>query len=88
MRRHETDVVSLVFGWIFVGIAGLWALVAGQAMGAGGLRVAGPALLIGAGLVGVLSTLGGPRRRRRAAGREETGQEETEQPQERQEQQA
>lgn len=64
MQRHELDGVSLVFGWIFLGAAVLWALVAGQAMGGDGLRVAGPVLLIVAGLAGVLSSVGAGRRRR------------------------
>lgn len=57
MKRHDTDGVSLVFGTIFLGIAALWALVSGQAMSGAGLRVAGPVVLIVAGLAGVLSSL-------------------------------
>lgn len=64
MRRHETDGVSLVFGVIFCGIAGLWALVAGDVIGFDGLRVAIPIVLILAGLSGVGSTLAAGRRRR------------------------
>jgi hypothetical protein len=62
VRRHDLDGVSLVFGWIFLGAAGLWALVAGQAMGGDGLQVGVPVVLIVAGLAGVLSSLGAGRR--------------------------
>jgi hypothetical protein len=68
VRKHPTDAVSLVFGAIFLGIAGLWALVVGQQLDATGLRVGVPVLLIGAGVVGVLTSLGGARRRPAAAG--------------------
>lgn len=67
MRRHETDGVSLVFGVIFCGIAGLWALVAGDVIGSAGLRVAVPVVLIVAGLSGLGSTLAVGRRRKVAA---------------------
>jgi hypothetical protein len=79
VKRHELDGVSLVFGWIFLGVAILWALVAGQAMGGDGLRVGGPVLLIVAGLAGVLSSLGAGRRRRKrpAPGAKDTGAEDT-----------
>jgi hypothetical protein len=66
VRRHEADGVSLVFGVIFCGIAGLWALVAGDVIGFDGLRVAIPIVLILAGLSGVGSTLAAGRRRRTA----------------------
>lgn len=62
MRRHETDVVSLVAGLFFLGAALIWGLT-----GAGGLQMrswALPTLLIAVGAVGLLSSLTGRRSRR------------------------
>ncbi|WP_426562886.1 hypothetical protein ACPPVT_18610 [Angustibacter sp. McL0619] len=68
MRRHDTDVTSLVFGLIFVGIVGLWALIASDTMGLPDLTVLGPALLVVAGFIGLAATLGtSSRQRARAA---------------------
>ena len=58
VRRHDTDVTSLVFGLIFVGVVGLWALVASDTMGLPDLSVLGPALLVVAGFIGLAATLG------------------------------
>ncbi|GAA4348116.1 hypothetical protein [Angustibacter luteus] len=58
MRRHDTDVTSLVFGLIFVGVVGLWALVASDTMGLPDLSVLGPAVLVVAGFIGLAATLG------------------------------
>lgn len=65
MRRHETDVTSLVFGLVFLGLAGLWALVQGKVLSLPDASVVGPALLVGAGVVGLVVTLSGSARSRR-----------------------
>lgn len=65
MRRHDTDVTSLVFGLLLLGVAALWALVQGDLLSLPDASVAGPALLVGAGLVGLAVTLSGSARRRR-----------------------
>jgi hypothetical protein len=63
VRRHETDVTSLVFGLVFAGVVALWALVAGDALDLDDLGYLAPVLLIGAGVVGLVVSLTGSRRR-------------------------
>jgi hypothetical protein len=65
VRRHDTDVTSLVFGLIFIGVAGAWALVQSDLLSLPDLSVAGPAVLIVAGVVGLVATITGSARRRR-----------------------
>ncbi len=65
MRRHDTDVTSLVFGLLLLGVAALWALVQGDLLSLPDASVAGPALLVGAGVIGLAVTLSGSARRRR-----------------------
>ena len=65
MRRHETDVTSLVFGLVFLGVAAVWALVQADLMSLPDASVVGPAVLVVAGLVGIAVTL---RRGRRGDG--------------------
>jgi hypothetical protein len=67
VRRHDTDVTSLVFGLIFVGVVGLWALVASDTMDFPDLSVLGPALLVVAGFIGLAATLGSSARQRARA---------------------
>ncbi|HKG50848.1 MAG TPA: hypothetical protein VKB14_10435 [Actinomycetales bacterium] len=57
MRRHETDVMSLVFGLVFLGVAALWALVQSEVLSLPDASVFGPAVLVVAGLVGIVVTL-------------------------------
>lgn len=60
MQQHSSDVVSLVAGLIFLGIAGRWALDGTDLIpGNGGWLI--PLILIAAGVAGLLST----RQRRR-----------------------
>ncbi len=66
MRRHDTDVTSLVFGLIFIGVAGAWALVQTALISLPDLSVAGPAVLIVAGVVGLVATVATSARGRRA----------------------
>ncbi len=57
MRRHETDVMSLVFGLVFVGAALLWALVQAEVLSTALLPLALPLLLVAVGAVGVTAAL-------------------------------
>ena len=57
MRRHETDVTSLVFGLVFLGVAALWALVQSDLLSLPDAWVVGPVVLVVAGLVGIAVTL-------------------------------
>jgi hypothetical protein len=65
VRRHETDVTSLVFGLVFLGVAALWALVQADLLSLPDASVLGPAVLVVAGLVGIAVTV---RRGRRSGG--------------------
>ncbi len=62
MRRHEVDVLSLVFGLFFVGAALIWGLAGDPGSALRGWPL--PVLLIAVGLAGLLSSLGGWRGRR------------------------
>jgi len=62
VRRHETDVTSLVFGLIFLGLAAMWPLVHYDAIGWPGLGVLAPLLLVAVGLVGLVTSIRGGRR--------------------------
>ena len=63
MRRHDTDVTSLVFGVIFAGVALVWALVETDVVKLDNLTVLGPAVLVVAGLIGLVASLRGSRPR-------------------------
>jgi membrane protein implicated in regulation of membrane protease activity len=65
VAKHETDVTSLVFGLLFLGLAALWALVELDVLSAPDASVAGPVVLVAAGAAGLLLTI-----RRAVAGRE------------------
>lgn len=62
MTRHDTDIFSLVAGLLFLGIVGTWALD-GAALLPGSRGWLLPLVLVGAGVVGLLSAR--PRRRSR-----------------------
>jgi hypothetical protein len=57
MKRHSLDVVSLVFGLIFVAIAGSWIVRRNWSVGLPGAGWYVAAALIVAGLFGIISTL-------------------------------
>jgi hypothetical protein len=57
VRRHDTDVMSLVFGLVFLGVAALWALVQSDLLSLPDASVFGPAVLVVAGLIGIAVTL-------------------------------
>jgi hypothetical protein len=65
VRRHDTDVTSLVFGLVFVGMAAIWALVQSDLLSLPDLSVVGPAVLVVAGVIGLAATLRGSARSRR-----------------------
>lgn len=67
MVKHETDVTSLVFGLLFLGLAGLWALVQYDVLTLPAASVVAPIVLVAAGVAGLLLTL-----RRGTAGRKPT----------------
>jgi hypothetical protein len=64
VRRHETDVTSLVFGLIFLGLAAIWVLVYHDVIGWIRLGVVVPILLISAGIIGLVASIRSGRRRR------------------------
>jgi hypothetical protein len=64
VRRHDLDVTSLVFGLVFLGVAAVWALVQTELISLPDLSVVGPAVLILAGLVGLVATVATSARRR------------------------
>jgi hypothetical protein len=67
MKRHDTDVASLVFGLLFLGVSAMWPLVHFDVLGLPGLEVAAPVLLVSVGLAGLVASLGRIRRDRDGA---------------------
>ena len=59
---HETDVTSLVFGLVFVGITIVWALVDVGVLTVSVLPVAIPVVLVVVGVIGVGASLARSRR--------------------------
>jgi hypothetical protein len=64
---RSVKVPHLVFGLLFLGVAGIWALGASNAISGEHLAVLGPAVLIIAGVVGLAASLANGRNRRRSA---------------------
>lgn len=64
MSPHRADVLSLVLGIVFVGVAAMWFLVTSGSLSVAGLSVALPVLLVSAGLAGVLASFTTGRRPR------------------------
>ena len=62
---RSVKVPHLVFGLLFLGVAGIWALGASDAISGEHLAVLGPAVLILAGVVGLAASLANGRNRRR-----------------------
>lgn len=62
MKRHDTDVVSLMFGLLFLGVSAMWPLVHYDVLGLPGLGVAAPILLVSVGLAGLVASLNRIRR--------------------------
>lgn len=63
---RSVKVPHLVFGLLFLGIAGIWALVMSEVITADRLTVLGPAVLIAAGVIGLAASLASGRNRRRS----------------------
>jgi len=63
---RSVKVPHLVFGLLFLGVAGIWALGASDAISGEHLAVLGPAVLIIAGVVGLAASLANARNRRRS----------------------
>lgn len=63
---HSVKVTHLVFGLLFLGIAGIWALVVNEVITEDRLTILAPALLIGAGVIGLVASLASTRNRRSA----------------------
>ena len=55
MRRHELDVLSLVFGLFFLGAAAIWGTTSDNSMLVRGWPL--PVLLIAVGVVGLLASV-------------------------------
>ncbi|MEO5651903.1 MAG: hypothetical protein ABIN79_02300 [Marmoricola sp.] len=66
---HTVKVTHLVFGLLFVGIAGVWALVTGAVITADRLTYLGPGVLIAAGVVGLVASVASTRNSRRTRDR-------------------
>jgi len=59
-------ITHLVFGLLFLGVAGIWVLGASDLVSGKDLVVLAPALLIGAGVIGLVASLASARNRPRA----------------------
>jgi hypothetical protein len=55
IRTRPVSITHLVFGLIFLGAAGLWAIGAATDAGAPDLAVLAPAVLVAAGVVGLIA---------------------------------
>ena len=63
--RHDTDVTSLVFGLLFLGIAAVWLLVQQDVVSWPDASRIFPIVLVAAGVIGLISSLTRSRRSRR-----------------------
>ena len=61
---RTVKIPHLVFGLLFLGIAGVWALVATDVITEDRLTWIGPAILVGAGVIGLAASLASTRNRR------------------------
>jgi hypothetical protein len=62
VAEHDIDVTSLVFGVLFLGLAGLWALVRYDVLTLPAASVVAPVVLVVAGAAGLVLTLARGRR--------------------------
>jgi hypothetical protein len=62
--RHDTDVTSLVFGLLFLGVAVMWALVESDVVSWPDASGIFPVLLVVAGVIGLVSSVRRSRRSR------------------------
>ena len=61
----SVKIPHLVFGLLFLGLTSVWALVAGGAIDVDRVAVLGPALLIAAGVIGLVASVAASRNRSR-----------------------
>ena len=61
---RTVKIPHLVFGLLFLGIATVWALVVSDVITEDRLTVIGPAILVGAGVIGLAASLASTRNRR------------------------
>lgn len=64
MNNRPVSVSHLVVGLVFCGIALLWAIGAATGVDSPRPEIAAPAVLIGAGVIGLVATVANARRRR------------------------
>jgi hypothetical protein len=57
MHRHATDIVALISGTVFAGFTVIWALTESEAIDVKDAWLAGPGILILAGIVGLVVAL-------------------------------
>jgi hypothetical protein len=57
MKRHATDVLSLLFGTLFLGLTAVWLLDLTRRIDRHDMWLAGPIILIAAGTVGLVASL-------------------------------
>lgn len=57
MKRHEADIISLVFGLLFLGVSAMWPFVHYDVLGLSGLELAVPVMLVSIGLAGLMASL-------------------------------
>ena len=69
---HSVKVPHLVFGLLFLGVAGLWAIGESGAISGERLTILGPAVLIGAGVIGLVASLATSSNRRRRRSTDES----------------
>lgn len=62
---RSVKVPHLVFALLFLGLAGVWALVASSTVDASSLPLIGPGVLIAAGVIGLVASLASGRNRHR-----------------------
>lgn len=63
MNKRPVSVVHLVLGLVFLGASALWAIGAGTDADVPDLALLGPAVLIGAGVIGLIGVVANTRRR-------------------------
>ncbi len=63
--RH-LKIPHLVFGLLFLGVAGIWALGASDVISGEGLTILAPIVLVAAGVIGLAASLASGRNRSRA----------------------
>jgi hypothetical protein len=63
---RSVKIPHLVFGLLFLGVAGIWALGTSDVLSGEKLAILGPGVLIAAGVIGLVAGLASGRNRRRS----------------------